>query len=169
MFDILPASAVPNDVEIASDLLEAKIKARGLFKDLQLSPERDSILAALGRLGKTNLKQKVRSRAQRIIDELSTRLPNLISVLDQAIDCRNYFVHGGEVPPSYNRDSDVSLFFTDTLEFAFAVSDLIEAGWDIKTWMAGTSVSHPFGRYLLNYHGQLVRFGLQPNTLKQSV
>jgi hypothetical protein len=45
-----------------------------------------------------------------------------------------------------------SFFFTNTLEFVFAASDLIEAGWDIKAWSEiGTVMSHPFGAYRLTY------------------
>ena len=47
-------------------------------------------------------------------------------------------------------------FFTNTLEFVFAASDLIEAGWDFSAWATrGTTMSHPFGRYRVSY-----RFGL---------
>ena len=55
MFDILPASAVPNDVELSDELQKAKAEARRIFKDLPRSAERDSVLGALGRLGKASL------------------------------------------------------------------------------------------------------------------
>jgi hypothetical protein len=48
------------------------------------------------------------------------------------------------------------VFFTDTLEFVFATSELIEAGWDMKAWIAhGTSMTHPFGRYWGTYGDRL--------------
>jgi len=48
------------------------------------------------------------------------------------------------------------LFFSDTLEFVFATSDLIEAGWDMKVWIArGTTMSHPFGSYWASYSDRL--------------
>ena len=51
---------------------------------------------------------------------------------------------------------EFSVFFTDTLEFIFAASDLIEAGWDIEKWISrGTTMSHPFGRYRVNYEANL--------------
>ena len=37
-------------------------------------------------------------------------------------------------------------------EFVFAASDLIEAGWDIRSWiMHGTTMTHPFGQYRATY------------------
>ena len=48
------------------------------------------------------------------------------------------------------------VFFTDTLEFVFATSDLIEAGWDVKAWSkTDMTMSHPFGRYLVTYAERL--------------
>jgi hypothetical protein len=47
---------------------------------------------------------------------------------------------------------DAVVFFTDTLEFVFATSDLIEAGWDVKAWSkTDMTMSHTFGRYLVTY------------------
>jgi hypothetical protein len=157
MFDILPPTAVPTDVELSADLLEAKTQARTLFMALNPSPERNSVLSALGRLGKASLKRKVYARAQHVLDAVASRFPDLLAVLDHAVDCRNYFVHGGDPPLKYEDDSQVIWFFSDTLEFVFATSDLIETGWDINAWNARTSVSHPYGRYIRSYLGQLAR------------
>jgi hypothetical protein len=47
-------------------------------------------------------------------------------------------------------------FFTDTLEFVFAASDLIEVGWKIEPWLQkGTTMSHPFGTYCAHYRYNL--------------
>lgn len=161
MFDILPSSAVPADVEVTDELNGAKVAAVGIFRKLPLSPERDSVLGALGRIGKRNLKQKVRYRAQQIIETVGDRFPELISVTDAAINCRNYFVHGGEPQFDYDKNFDLVNFFTDTLEFVFAASDLVECGWDMKGWSKiPTSMSHPFGRYRVNYGTGLQMFKL---------
>ena len=40
---------------------------------------------------------------------------------------------------------------TDALEFVFATSDLIDAGWDISEWLGRTSSSHPFGAFMKRY------------------
>jgi hypothetical protein len=152
MFDILPSSAVPSDMQLSVELRSAKEGGRNIFLPLSRGPERDSILSALGRIGKSSLKQKVRHRASKIIDVVSERFPELLTVADEAVNCRNYYVHGGERPFNYNEHFDAVSFFTETLEFIFAASDLIEAGWDIKTWAnVPTSMSHPFARFRANY------------------
>lgn len=152
MFDILPKSAVPSDVPLTEELRSAQSAARKLFVDISKCPEQESVLSALGRIGRSSLKQKVRYRAQRVIDSAGEWFPELLMVTDEAINCRNYYVHGGEPKLDYDRNFNRVTFFTDTLEFVFAASDLAEAGWDIKAWISrGTSMSHPFGRYRANY------------------
>jgi hypothetical protein len=89
---------------------------------------------------------------------MPSHFPEMISVIDQAVDCRNYFVHGGAPRMNYSENLLVVWFFVDTLEFVFAASDLIEDGWDIGGWNARTSVSHPFGRYIRNYVWQMAKF-----------
>ena len=158
MFDILPASIFPAAALVTSDIQEARDKAKILFRSLPSSPERDSVLGALGRIGTATLKRKVRSRAQLIADISKARLPDLFFVVDHAIDCRNYFVHGTEPKCDLDSDNRVASFFTDTLEFVFAASDLIESGWDMEKWAAEPStLSHPFGRYLFSYSEGLER------------
>jgi hypothetical protein len=151
MFDILPSTAVPADVEIGPELQGAKASAQLLFNKLPTSPERDSVLGALGRLGKASLKRKVRFRAKKLLDAMPEQFPSLLWVVDHAVDCRNYFVHGGKPQMNFSEHSDAIWFLTDTLEFIFGTSDLIEAGWDINEWNARTSISHPFGRYVRSY------------------
>jgi len=77
MFDILPSSAVPPDVELSVELRSAKAACRDIFLALPQSPERDSVLSALGRVGKSHLKQKVRYRAQRLVDRVGDRFAEL--------------------------------------------------------------------------------------------
>ena len=154
MFDILPDEAVSDKVELSADLKSAHDKCRQIFKKLPVSPERDSVLNALGRIGKSTLKKKVRHRAQFLIDKVGDRIPDFITITDEAVDCRNYYVHGS--PPSsridYNQYPGPLHFLTNTLEFVFAASDLVEAGWDIKKWCESQSrTSHPFGHYLYTY------------------
>lgn len=156
MFDILPASAVPYDVPLTRELSEAKAASRALFKALPGSLERDSVLNALGRLGKASLKHKVRTRAKLILDRLPTRFPDLTLVLDEAVDCRNYFVHGSKAKMNYTAEFDQVILFTEALEFTFAASDLIECGWNIAEWSKQSStVSHPFDHFRINYEPRL--------------
>jgi ApeA N-terminal domain 1 len=152
MFDILPESAVPANVPMTDELKSAQSASRDHFCALPQSLERDGILAALGRMGKSSLKQKVRHRARQLVEFAGDWFPDLLMVTDEAVNCRNYYVHGGEPRFDYDRNFDAVTFFTDTLEFVFAASDLIEAGWDIRSWiLRGTTMSHPFGRCLVNY------------------
>jgi hypothetical protein len=110
----------------------------------------------LERLGKPALKHKVRYRAQRLEEIGNEWFLDLYKVTDEVVNCRNHYVHGATSSFDYDRNFDLVTFFTNTLEFVFAVSDLIEAGWDFRAWASrGTTMSHPFGSYRVNY-----RFGL---------
>lgn len=152
MFDIMPAAAFPATVTLSLDLEAARDEARAAFKALPSTPERDSVLNALGRIGKPALKRKIRSRVELITSLVGKRFPELELVTDQAVDCRNFYVHGTPGKFDYGTHPDQATFFTDTLEFVFAAADLIEAGWDIAGWIEeGTTMSHPFGRFRVGY------------------
>jgi hypothetical protein len=156
MFDILPSSAVPSDVLLSKELEDAKEASRKAFRQLPLTPERDSVLGALGRVGKANLKHKVRHRAEIILKAIGAGFADLTLITDEAVNCRNFYVHGTDASFDYNANFDAVTFFTQTLEFVFAASDLVEAGWDVKAWSkTWTSMSHPFARYRANYRNEL--------------
>lgn len=129
MFDILPMSAVPAEVEIGHDLREARDIARASFIALPNSPERDSVLGALGHIGKPTLKRRIRHRATPIVATIGDSLPKLIAVLDAAVNCRIHCVHGTDPECNYVENFiNTAGFFTDALEFVFGASDLIEDG-----------------------------------------
>ena len=152
MFDILPDSAVPPCVALSEELKTARETCRKIFDGLPPSPERESIRGELGRIGKSKLKNKIRHRNKVVVGAVGARFPDLDAVTDEAVNCRNYYVHGGPARFDYASHQGVCNFFTDTLEFVFAASDLIEAGWDIKAWCTNpTSMSHPFARYCAAY------------------
>ena len=157
MFDILPASAVPKNVELPEDLQIARDEAQRIFKALPPSIERDSVLSALGRLGTATLKHKARSRGRIMLEAAGEYFPDLNLVLDESINCRNHYVHGGPAKMDYRSNFLITApFLTNTLEFVFVASDLIEAGWKIKPWLeAGTTMSHPFGTYRVSYKDDL--------------
>jgi hypothetical protein len=156
MFDIMPDSACPTVVPLSTELAEAKATARKAFKALPPSPERDDALGDLGRIGKLKLKRKIRARVELITDTVRTLFPDLELVVDRAVGCRNYYVHGTSDKTNYGSNTDQLSFLTDTLEFVFATSDLIEAGWDMAEWIKqGTTMSHPFGRYCVTYASRL--------------
>lgn len=152
MFDILPPSAYQELNDLPCDIAQARDQARAIFKSLPCTPERDSILGALGRIGKASLKRKVRSRVKLISDIVVNRFPELELVTDQSIDCRNYYVHGSHSKLDYGVNFEQVHFFIDTLEFVFAASDLIESGWEINEWAENSSGSgHSFGEYRSTY------------------
>jgi hypothetical protein len=155
-FDHLPESAVPRRVVLAQEVADALAACQKIVRALPKSDERQSLLNDLGRLGKASLKKKVRHRAAYITSAVGKSFPGLDFACDQAVNCRNHFVHGSEFdldlePPSANQS-----FLTDTLEFMFTASELIEAGWDISQFLnTPTSMSHPFGSYRMNYEFNL--------------
>ena len=151
-FDLLPESAVPDKVALSNEIKDAKDRARDLFTSLPHSFERSSMLGAIGRLGTASLKQKVRHRIGILLPVSGSRFPEIERVCDHAVDCRNHFVHGSQVKLIRGSPEDNLGFLTDTLEFVFGTSELVEAGWDALRFMeTPTSMSHPFGLYRVNY------------------
>ena len=156
MFDILPSSALPSDKPLDPELENATTNCRTILRQLPMGEERDSILGALGRIRHPSLKQKIRHRAKVIVERVENHFTDLSLVIDEAVNCRNHYVHGSKPRFDYNRNFQIVVFLTDTLEFVFAASDLLEAGWDIKTWTAsGSTLSHPFASYLFDYKNRL--------------
>jgi len=75
MFDILPDSAVPPETLLSKEIISAKDNCRRMFKALPESPERDSVLSVLGRIGKSSLKNKIRYRGNILIAVLKNTSP----------------------------------------------------------------------------------------------
>ena len=124
---------------------------------------------AFGWIGGVTLKKKIRHRAKVLIDRIGDKLPDLLRATDEAVNCRNLFVHG--TPPSsgidYSKETKILFFLTDTLEFVFAASDLIESGWDIEEWWKdGGKRSHPFGQYLSDYESKISKLMALLNSSK---
>lgn len=152
MFDLLPATSFGKLPSVAPDVRAAQDVADRAFRPLPPSHARESILAALGRIGSLVLKEKIRQRSEVVQGALTKPLKALAEVLNEAVDCRNYFVHGSlrNLPPE--KLFDHLPFFTKTLEFVFATAELIDCGWDIQRWRSnGTTMSHPFGAFLVNF------------------
>ena len=91
MFDILPSSAVPRDLELSDELIHAKETCSKIFKALPKSPERDSVLTALGRIGKSALKNKILYRSRFLISPVGKFFPDIVTVIDEAVNCRNHY------------------------------------------------------------------------------
>jgi hypothetical protein len=147
---------VPPNVVLSDELRAAKESALELFRPLPDSPERNSVLGALGRMGKSSLKQKIRHRAQIVVDATNDRIKEITTITDEAVNCRNHYVHGSDARFDYSAATGMLEFFTDALELVFAASDLIDGGWDLKAWSdKGSTMSHPFGRFLVGYRVNL--------------
>ena len=96
---------------------------------------------------KSSLRKKIDYRAEMLAEIFSTDFPDLSKVIQLAVDCRNHYVHGSLAKIDYSKHFFETVpFLTNTLEFIFAATDLIESGWDAKTWRTqSTTMSHPFG------------------------
>jgi hypothetical protein len=153
LFDLLPDDAVPVGVELSPALQDAKRKTKAIFRELPKSEERESVLGALGRMTKATLRKKITFRAKFITDKIGERLlPSLDTVIGEAVKCRNYFVHGTIPAIDYMKEGgDYVSFFTDALEFIFAASEFVEAGWKIESWIESGHVSHPFSGFIVDY------------------
>ena len=83
---------------------------------------------------------------------IGERVPHIERVAEEAVNLRNRYVHGRTTGIDYSNNADLQVFLTDTLEFVFSASDLVEAGWNIPDWMKrGPHPHHPFGSYLGSY------------------
>lgn len=165
MFDVLPKKDFPRKPELDQKIRTAVEESKGIWKDTLKHTEGNnesekqckSILDTLSRLEKSvTLREKICHRAQNVIEKIGDELPELDWVIGKAVICRNHYTHRDELEAIRNCDK-VKNFLTDTLEFVFAVSELIEAGWDIENWNYNRS-THPFGHYLGNYKSYLENY-----------
>ena len=162
MFDLLPPEAFPDRPGISEDLESARDKCQRIFRNLPDSPDRQSVLSELGRVGKNiSLKRKIRHRAQLVIDQIGgDRMPKLLKTADEAVNCRNRYVHGPKDDNGQNYGPEKIRFLTETLEFVFTASDLLEAGWDMKAWSLENGYpDHPLLSCFLKHSGDSGFFG----------
>ena len=162
MFDVLPKEDFPRKPELDQKIRTAVEESKEIWKDALEHAEGNneseeqcrSILNTLGRLEKNvTLRKKICHRAENVIEKIGDELPDLDWVIAKAVTCRNHYTHRDELETIRNCDK-VKNFLTDTLEFVFAVSELVEAGWDIENWEYNRS-THPFGHYLGSYKSRL--------------
>ena len=156
MFDILPTDAVPSTFDLPDELAVTRDKCTTLFRMHPAGVDRNSALSALGRLGKPSLPKKVAHRVAIIDSKLGEQFPELQFVTSIAVRCRNFFVHGNSTDFDYQKFEPFVPFLTDALEFVFAASDFIEAGWDAQRWNASLhGRGHSFARFRARYEIQL--------------
>jgi hypothetical protein len=152
MFDILPVDAVPSPTRLPSDFAATRDACAEMFRKYPAGIDRDSALSALGRLGKPSLPKKIAHRVSIVESKLAAKFPDLQFVAGVAVKCRNFFVHGSSDGIDYPRVEPLVPFLTDALEFIFAASDLIDAGWDAQRWNSeGHGWGHNFARFRSEY------------------
>jgi|AntDeeMinimDraft_4_1070355.scaffolds.fasta_scaffold04920_4 hypothetical protein len=152
MFDILPPDAVPLATELSEELAATRDACVKMFRKHTHGIDRDSALSALGRLGQPSLPKKVRQRVSIVESKLGDKFVDLQFVISEAIKCRNFFVHGNSGDVEYRKVEPLVPFLTDALEFIFATSDFIDAGWDAKRWNSQAhSWGHSFARFRSEY------------------
>ena len=154
VFDLLPRDEYMDRVSVSQDLRNATDEAKSVFRRLPPSDERDRVLSFLGQVGDSNLKKKVKHRLKTLADVIT--LAEIETVLDEAVNYRNYYVHG--TPPRVASDQRRRFlkFLTDALEFCFLASDLVDAGWDFRQWCTQARPrGHPFHDFLVDYSDNL--------------
>ena len=156
VFDLLPNSVYGSKPVLASELSAAVDASREIFRRLPQSEERADILGYLGRVGGWRLKRKIASRAQIICDSIGQLLPDFGTVIGEAVNLRNHYVHGSPSRIRSDQRLQLLLFLTSSLEFIFFASDFIDAGWDIADWCnKGRPIGHPFHNFLVHYNEDL--------------
>jgi hypothetical protein len=152
MFDILPVTALPPNTPLEDELAKTREACSQMLRKLPPTADRNGALSALGRLGQPSLPKKVAYRVSIVEAKLGARFSDLQFVASTAVKCRNFYVHGSSGDIDFVKVEPLVVFLTDALEFIFAASDLIEAGWDAARWNAEPKGSgHTFTRFRLNY------------------
>ena len=114
------------------------------------------MLGYLGRIGGWRLRKKIEHRAKIITNIIGNLFPEMEVVIKEAVILRHFYVHGA--PSRLDSDQKVELlsFLSNSLEFIFFASDLVDAGWDIWEWYRKPKLlGHPFHNYLACYQENL--------------
>ena len=158
VFDLLPNGVYGSKPALTSELTAAVDASREIFYGLPQSEERDDVLSYLGRVGDWRLKRRIACRANIISNLVGELLPEFRTVVREAVNLRNHYVHGAPSRIRSEQRLHFLPFLTNSLEFTFFASDFIDAGWKIADWCShGRPVGHPFHDYLVNYREDLKR------------
>ncbi|MBA3040526.1 MAG: hypothetical protein KJ670_02980 [Alphaproteobacteria bacterium] len=161
LYDLIPESVNPVSKSLPQEIQDVVDKCKALFDALPSSPERSAGLSSLGRMNSANLKKKILAWSEGLRGGFNGKFKDLQLVLDQAVDCRNYFVHGSAAKFDYIKNIDQFIFLIETLEFTFALSYLLRGGWREKMWLSnGGGQSHCFGRYLYDFDRNVSELGI---------
>lgn len=155
LFDIFPSGPVSDATGLPPEVTSAVNQCREILRKLPQSGDRDGALSALGRLGKPSLPKKVASRAKLVMRHLP-ELSELDWVGHIGVKCRNVFVHGPSGDFEFSKVDGFLPFLTDALEFIFAASDLIDAGWNPESWASEMhGAGHGFVRFCHEYQSTI--------------
>jgi len=161
LFDIIPINDIPDLFELPDNFLSKLDVIQSIVDSLPAGFDRELISGSVGMVRNRSrqkdfkLYQKVSARAQIVKENVGAKLENLDTVLVAAIKTRNHFVHGSRL--RFENISDYLQLMTDALEFVFAFSDLMDAGWDGAKWL-DISSRHKFGIYIRKHQDEIHDF-----------
>lgn len=156
LFDLIPSNSFPKYTEMSDEMKTILSRAKNEISKLPEGIDKSRIMTSLGMAGKYVLKQRILYRAEMVSGEFGDEVPEIKLVCRYAGDCRNRYVHGTPSQINMEKHSETFVFLIDTLEFVFAVSDLIDAGWKVSDWQRfHASSSHRFHSYLRSYRNDL--------------
>lgn len=138
MFDIFPISEEDKKLSLDPDAEELLTHLKKQIKtDFSGFPDiKQSLFQSIGYLTRKSLKDRVQERLDIIRPHLighKINTEDLEFIVNIAIKSRNYYVHGSEykkLPPS--KLFEFQSLFIDTLEYIYALSELLECGWKIN-------------------------------------
>jgi ApeA N-terminal domain 1 len=148
-FDLLP-DAVFRKPKLPDGLLKT-LAALTLESRKLKQPYREQVLSNLNRVKGLSLRQKIESRFRSLPLSLRKRLPEMEFLIDHCVRSRNYFVHGSKPKLSVAVTRDLMYLFTDTLEFIFVTSELVECGWKVTRWIKQPGGMARFKDYIRSY------------------
>lgn len=155
-FDILPDKIYPKVGTLSKEAEAKKADCKEIIKKLPHGNERSQILNTLKFWG-SQLRDKILERSNIIKIQLNAHLPQLDELLIIGLKARNFYVHGTDY--GHQHYEDLTIFLTNTMEFVFLASDLVECGWNLAKWADGEpSSGHPMASYLYSYKSDIIKF-----------
>ncbi|MDC7830290.1 MULTISPECIES: ApeA N-terminal domain 1-containing protein [Pseudomonas] len=152
MFDLIPNEDISlEEFQLSDEVAAVRKNCIDAFKALPNTYERNSAISSLHRLGHPSLPKKIYQRISVIRENCHLPLDNLERVAKISVQHRNYLVHGKSEIDHDTASKNIALL-TDTLEFIFMASDLIECGWNMEDWSTKFhSEGHLISRFLNFY------------------
>lgn len=134
-FDVLPKEDTGTAAAFSKEARDLTSDFRRKIKSLSSQKEKEIIRSRIAYLLSKDLKSKIAHRASIVESKLSPRLDGLTDVTRLAVGARNYFSHGSASKTKKEKIRDKYSMLTEALEFVYAISELIECGWDPIPWL----------------------------------